>query len=343
MFGVLVVTPALNLPSFLPNTASAIKEPEAVSALAAMRRRDISGTTTVFAHIYGEDNDTLPGSQRARLLQRLRSRSSKFDDLPRSAELPVCLFLHGADSSTLEWRYLQPRLRELGVSSTAVDWWSGGWTDRGPILKTLDPRRPEPWHPVAAHLHEFWQHEMDGVPVVLVGASLGGAVALDFAARYPEAVRGLVLIDAGGQSYKSPPPAVVSALSGAVLSVKRALAWAGARSGNEELVIAGLHRDSPLWADALGAYFSSGGYQARVNRQLIRTVPAPTLVVWGDNDPILPLEDAYAFQRDLPRCVGVKEVAGCGHTPQLEQPDAVALHIATFAVEIVAVSAIDEL
>tara|TARA_B100000780_G_scaffold207815_1_gene148074 strand:- start:69 stop:212 length:144 start_codon:yes stop_codon:yes gene_type:complete len=37
---------------------------------------------------------------------------------------------------------------------------------------------------------------------VLVGASLGGAVALDFATTHPEAVSKLILIDAGGESFK---------------------------------------------------------------------------------------------------------------------------------------------
>lgn len=39
---------------------------------------------------------------------------------------------------------------------------------------------------------------MEGRPMVLVGASLGGAIALDFAHEFPEAVKKLVLIDAQG-------------------------------------------------------------------------------------------------------------------------------------------------
>lgn len=39
---------------------------------------------------------------------------------------------------------------------------------------------------------------MGGRPMVLVGASLGGAIAIDFAHEFPEAVKKLVLIDAQG-------------------------------------------------------------------------------------------------------------------------------------------------
>ena len=65
---------------------------------------------------------------------------------------PRVLLLHGADASSLEWRYLVPKLNALGLSTVAVDWWSGGWTDRKTILDKLDSRRPEPWTLVQQHL-----------------------------------------------------------------------------------------------------------------------------------------------------------------------------------------------
>jgi pimeloyl-ACP methyl ester carboxylesterase len=49
------------------------------------------------------------------------------------------------------------------------------------------------------HLYAFWQDVLGGRPMVLAGASLGGAIAIDFAYEYPEAVERLVLID--GQAY----------------------------------------------------------------------------------------------------------------------------------------------
>ena len=91
-----------------------------------------------------------------------------------------------------------------------------------------------------------------------------------------------------------------------------------------------LHRTEPQWAEALGAYLSSGGYARRVGRELIKQVTQPSLVIWGSEDPILPVDDAYSFEQDLQDCVGVREVAGCGHTPQLEDPDSVARHVAEF-------------
>ena len=68
----------------------------------------------------------------------------------------------------------------------------------------------------------------------------------------------------------------------------------------------------------------------RVGRPLIKTVAQPTLVVWGTDDDILPLSDAYAFEQDLQQCVAVKEVAGSGHSPHLDNPDVVVNHLKEF-------------
>ena len=42
------------------------------------------------------------------------------------------------------------------------------------------------------------------------------------------------------------------------------------------------------WRQALRAYLKSGGYQNRVNPELIKTIPQPTLVLWGEEDDVRP-------------------------------------------------------
>jgi len=73
--------------------------------------------------------------------------------------------------------------------------WQVGWgfTDATPFTQqpdlTISPQQKR------EHLFSFWQQNI-GRPMALVGGSLGGAIALDFALAYPEAVEKLVLIDA---------------------------------------------------------------------------------------------------------------------------------------------------
>ena len=94
--------------------------------------------------------------------------------------------------------------------------------------------------------------------------------------------------------------------------------------------IGALHRDEPGWRDAYLAYLQSGGYECRVGPERIRTVSQPTLVLWGEDDPILDPNDAQAFARDLRSCAGVRTFAGCQHSPHLDDPRAVADVLAPF-------------
>lgn len=253
------------LPSFLPARAAEIREPEAVEAMSRMRMLPVVVDTANLCATVGTCFYEIPArsptprerfdgldvqlSQRmaqARLVQsQLRPPAAS----AAGATMPV-LCLHGADASSLEWRRALPRLARLGLTGAAVDWWSGGFTDRRPILTRLGAapaadKRPypadqpasraapsteqplQPWTLVRDHLHAFCRQRYGDQPIILVGASLGGAVALDFACAHPDAVGGLVLCDAGGESYASPPAPVVAALAPAVAGAKVLLELAG--------------------------------------------------------------------------------------------------------------------
>ena len=87
----------------------------------------------------------------------------------------------------------------------------------------------------------------------------------------------------------------------------------------------------PLWREAGEQYLRSGGYARAGGPDMIKTVPQETLVIWGSADPILPVEDAFEFERLLPRCTAVKVVQGSLHSPQLDNPTPVAEAIGEFA------------
>lgn len=241
---------------------------------------------------------------------------------------PRLLFLHGADSNALEWRFVIRSLSESGYDCTSLDWWSGGFTERGPITRVLEaqPTPPRPWEPIRSHIHAFWKQQLDAEPVVLVGTSLGGAVATDFAVAHPEAVKALILVDAGGQSFKSPDPDTVTALAPVVSAVKTFAAFVQARVPDEGVRLVALHRSQPGWREAAAQYYRSGSYKRLFTppAERIRQVPQRTLVLWGEEDPIIPVEDAYAFQRDLQDCAAVHVIPGAGHSPHLETEDGAA-------------------
>jgi pimeloyl-ACP methyl ester carboxylesterase len=316
------------VPTWMPESAMEVNEPSAVLALGRIRR----STVTL---------------QRSGL--EVATSFWRTDKFAR-AESPKLVFLHGADSNCLEWRYVAEKLGASGLDCTCVDWWSGGFTDREPINKALKGSggKSQPSTLIREHLEAFCEQQFfdpDGPgtdeAVILIGASLGGAVAIDWAAANPERVKALILIDSSGESYQDPSSEAAQALAPAVLAAKSLAAWVSSKAvdvgwdTSEEMRIAGLHRTEPGWREAYGAYLTSGGHQAAVTPEVVRSLGVPTLVLWGTEDKTLPLRDAYAFQRDLgPNCYGVREVRGAGHSPHLDDPAFVAKHLGLFLEEL---------
>ena len=295
---------------FRPPGADRVADPEAQWAFARMKQRALG----------------VPGVAADTATSFYAASSDEADEQPR------VLFLHGGDSTCLEWRSVLKRLGsspDFACDCIAVDWWTGGWTARAPITEACNAGA-QPWDCIRAHLRAFWEAECGGRPVHLVGTSMGGAVALDFASTHPEAVDKLVLVDSGGESYAAPPPLIGRLLAPVCPVVLRLLAWALPRFGGEAGYLASLHRNEPGWQDAYVAYLGSGGYARRVGRERIRAVPHETLVLWGANDPVLDPADAASFARDLPRCAGVRTIAGAGHAPHMDAPDEVAAALTEF-------------
>src|SRR5919199_2865744 len=105
------------------------------------------------------------------------------------------LLLHGFDSSLLEFFRLIPLLAACN-ETWAVDLLGFGFTER--LMGT-------PYSPLAIkrHLYSFWK-TLINQPVILVGASMGGASAIDFTLTYPNCVKQLVLINSVGYSGSFP-------------------------------------------------------------------------------------------------------------------------------------------
>lgn len=242
--------------------------------------------------------------------------------------VPIVL-LHGFDSSLFEFRRLVPLLAER-AQVWCLDLMGFGFCDRT-ASDRVDPEA------IKQHLHAFLTQVIKA-PVVLVGASMGGGVAIDFVTSYPEMVKQLVLIDAVG--FAAGP-----AIGKFMFSPLDKWATNFLRSPNvrrkisekayynkafvtpDAQVCASLHLLMPKWQEGLITFTKSGGYNFLSKR--IAQVAVPTLAVWGRQDKILGTKDAARFEQEIDDCKLVW-IEDCGHVPHLEKAADCAQHMFEF-------------
>ncbi|XP_057531072.1 alpha/beta hydrolase domain-containing protein VTE7 [Amaranthus tricolor] len=243
---------------------------------------------------------------------------------------PIVL-LHGFDSSCLEWRYAYPMLEEAGFECWAFDILGWGFSDleRLPDCDVASKRN---------HLYQFWKSYIKR-PMILVGPSLGAAVAIDFAVNHPEAVSKLILIDAS----------VYAEGTGEMAKLPRLLAYAGVAllksvplrlyvnliafnnvsfsTSLDWMKIGRLHCQFPWWEDAAVNFMISGGYNVV---PLIKQVKQRTLIIWGEDDQIISYKLALRLHGELQDAI-VRQIPDCGHIPHVEKPSSVADLIIKFS------------
>jgi pimeloyl-ACP methyl ester carboxylesterase len=239
------------------------------------------------------------------------------------------LLLHGFDSSLLEFRRLLPLLAAEN-ETWIVDLLGFGFTERLPEI---------PFSPAAikTHLYYFWKTQI-GEPVILAGASMGGAAAIDFTLSYPESVKKLILLDSAG--YTAPPNIgkfmfpPLGYLATAYLRSPKVRQRISTNAyfdksfvSPDALLCTALHLKSKGWNQALIAFTKSGGYSSFGEK--LSKIEQPTLILWGKCDRILGTADAYKFKEAIAHSQLIW-IENCGHVPHLEQPQITAQYILQF-------------
>ncbi|GAV65689.1 Abhydrolase_6 domain-containing protein [Cephalotus follicularis] len=294
-------------PSFLPQEVEKIKDP--------------------FARILAQRIERLPvqiGFSESCIM------SSCVKPRIQSKTTPV-LLLHCFDSSCLEWRCAYPLLEEAGLEAWAVDVLGWGFSDleRLPRCDAVSKR---------FHLYQLWKAYIRK-PMILVGPSLGAAVAIDFAVNYPEAVQKLVLINpsvyAQGTGHLSKLPKPVAYVGVSLLKtyplrlfannltfkgipLSKRLDWTN---------VGRLHCHLPWWKDATVDFMISGGYNV-VSQ--IGQVKQKALIIYGEQDQIVSNQLAVRLYNELQTAI-MWEIPDCGHLAHVEKPKSVAKLIADFA------------
>lgn len=242
--------------------------------------------------------------------------------------IPI-LLLHGFDSNFLEFRRLVPLLAK-SQEIWAIDILGFGFTSRNKVLTFSTEEIKE-------HLFTFCQSVIKK-PVILVGASMGGATAIDFCLRYPECVEKLILIDSAGLikqpnigKWMFPPFERLATLFLANKWVRQKIAETAyfnpALANHDASICASLHLDCVRWEKALISFTKSGGYGSFLEQ--LAQIEKSTLIIWGKQDKILGTLPAEKFLQKIKHSKLIW-LDGCGHVPHLEKPLETAQSILSF-------------
>lgn len=159
----------------------------------------------------------------------------------------------------------------------------------------------------------------------IVGASLGGQVAAMFAAEHRRSVSKLVLVSPAGVMRRS-TPALDAYIMAAMYPRPRSVAHAlmlmegSGRQPDQRLVSSFI--DNMRRPNAKMAFMSSllcFKNSANVTAYL-KKINVPTMLVWGHDDPIIPISYASKFAGSIPNC-RFERLEDCGHTPYVQIPE----------------------
>jgi pimeloyl-ACP methyl ester carboxylesterase len=250
------------------------------------------------------------------------------------------LLVHGLGGHTISWELVAPALAErLGATVTAVDLPGFG-------LTRVPPGRRATLGTHGRLLRALL--EQSGSATV-VGNSMGGAIGVGLAARHPELVRALVLVDAALPRPAASPaqwrvmarlaPTLVPQLGSLVLATRGRML--GPERIVEQTLAVSLCRPERLapalrakfielattrqsFPEAPAAYAESARalfwYLTLGMRADEARVTAPTLIIHGHRDQLVPVAAARALAARRPEFM-LAVIDDCGHVPQLEVPD----------------------
>ncbi len=248
----------------------------------------------------------------------------------RAGEGPTLLLIHGMAGSAATWKQVMPRLaRDYDV--IAPDLLGHG--------RSAKPRTDYSLGSHAATMRDLLV-ALGVERATVIGQSLGGGIAMQLAYQHPDRVERLVLVGSGGLGHEVSPVLRLLTLPGAEYLMPLVFTGLARELGNK--VSRFLHRNglrAPQVEEGWRAYVSLTesenrdafvktlravvdlrGQSVSAQDRLYLAAAMPTLIVWGDRDPIIPIDHAYAAH-DLMPGSRLEIFADCGHFPHSEEPD----------------------
>jgi pimeloyl-ACP methyl ester carboxylesterase len=242
---------------------------------------------------------------------------------------PVLLLIHGMAGTSETWEaVIEPLAREHTVIATDLPGHGASAPGAGDYsLGSL-----------ASGLRDLLialGHER----ATLVGHSLGGGIAMQFAYQFPELTERLVLVSSGGLGREVSPVLRAAALPGADLfiaatagpgrvagsALARGLAAVGLRANADVAEVArgyaslGDRSHRAAFLATLRSVVGTEGQRIHAGDRLYLAGGVPVLIIWGRRDRMIPVAHAEHAHKEIPGS-RLEIFDSAGHMPQLEAP-----------------------
>ena len=245
------------------------------------------------------------------------------DEGPRDA--PAIILLHGSNADLHTW--------QAWVDGLKADYRVIRYDQRGHGLTGAAPDRDYRTERLAEDIGAV--ADMLGLDrFVLAGNSMGGAIAARYAMDHPERLTGLALVDAGGAPVKREGGGNLAFTLARIPGVNRLAFEIMPRSIIEKSLTQSVARKEVVTPAVVDRYWELARYPgnrtATLDRfglgwqmfspQQVAAIDVPTLVMWGEEDSLIPFSAAGWYMDHLPAAKLVS-YSGIGHLPMEESPE----------------------
>jgi pimeloyl-ACP methyl ester carboxylesterase len=234
---------------------------------------------------------------------------------------PAVLLIHGITSSSRTWRTVMPALAEH-YTVIAPDLLGHG--------RSAKPRGDYSLGAYASGLRDLLV-ALEIPRATVVGHSLGGGVAMQFAYQFPERVERLALVDSGGLGGEVSLVLRAATLPGAEyvlpllassplrgkVGVRASADVRGMAEGFESLGDGDARR---AFVHTARSVIDPSGQRVDATDRLYLAEHVPSLIVWGEKDHMIPVKHAHDAHAHMPKS-RLEIFEGAGHFPFNDDPD----------------------
>ena len=234
------------------------------------------------------------------------------------------VLVHGLGASAERWNPVIPLFQD-DFRVIVPDLVGFGYSDKPHIDYTLE------------FFLEFFKNFLATCGITrpyLIGSSLGGQIAADFAASCPQDIEKLALVSPSGSMKQSTPALdayIMAALYPNEQNAKNAFEMMETSKRDiPKEIINGFIKRMRL-PNAKLAFMSTllGLQNSKLVSTKLERISTPTILIWGSDDPVIPIIHSESFVSAIQNCKFLK-MDGCGHTPYVQEPHLFASKVLEF-------------